>query len=185
VLCDPSLGSHDLLNGHGVDALEEGGLHAPLGPSGGLAAYRREAFEAVGGFDQGFFAYYEDVDLALRMRRAGWTVELARDARGRHLGSASTGWRSVRKAELVGESRGRVLAKYGVLRRPRAFPWLVLEGLSVVVLCLEHRSLAPVRARLRGFTACDEREPFPPRGVMSITSLGGAVSRRLTRRYTR
>ena len=48
----------------------------PLGPTGGAALYRREAFEAVGGFDERIFLYYEDLDLALRLAArggaAGW-----------------------------------------------------------------------------------------------------------------
>lgn len=39
----------------------------------GAALYRRQAVLALGGFDERFFAYLEDVDLGLRLRLAGWT----------------------------------------------------------------------------------------------------------------
>ena len=38
----------------------------------GAALYRRSAIAAVGGFDERFFIYLEDVDLGLRLRLAGW-----------------------------------------------------------------------------------------------------------------
>jgi GT2 family glycosyltransferase len=41
---------------------------------GSFMLVRREAFEAVDGFDQRFFLYSEEVDLCLRVRRAGWKV---------------------------------------------------------------------------------------------------------------
>jgi len=43
-----------------------------FGACAGAAVYRRDAVLAVGGFDERFFAYLEDVDLALRLRLAGW-----------------------------------------------------------------------------------------------------------------
>jgi N-acetylglucosaminyl-diphospho-decaprenol L-rhamnosyltransferase len=42
--------------------------------SGCFLMIRREAFEEVGGFDEKFIKYFEDVDMCLRMARAGWRV---------------------------------------------------------------------------------------------------------------
>ncbi len=43
-----------------------------FGACAGAALYRRDAVLALGGFDERFFAYLEDVELALRLRLAGW-----------------------------------------------------------------------------------------------------------------
>jgi GT2 family glycosyltransferase len=53
----------------------------------GLGAVRREAFEAVGGFDESRFplASIEDVELGLRLRRQGERIVLDPEIRGRHL----------------------------------------------------------------------------------------------------
>jgi N-acetylglucosaminyl-diphospho-decaprenol L-rhamnosyltransferase len=48
-----------------------------VGPAGAGGAYRRRAWEAVGGLDEGVFAYGEDVDLALRLGAAGWSAAAA------------------------------------------------------------------------------------------------------------
>lgn len=42
---------------------------------GAAIAMRREAFEAVGGWDDDFFLYFEDVDFCVRLRAAGWLVQ--------------------------------------------------------------------------------------------------------------
>jgi len=52
--------------------------------SGACFAVRREAFEAVGGFDASYFLYHEDLDLSLRLRLAGGRLGLEPDARVEH-----------------------------------------------------------------------------------------------------
>lgn len=44
-----------------------------FGACAGAAVYRRRAVLGLGGFDEDYFMYLEDVDLALRLRLAGWT----------------------------------------------------------------------------------------------------------------
>jgi GT2 family glycosyltransferase len=51
---------------------------------------RREAWEAVGGLDERYFLYFEDVDLGWRLRQAGWTTRLDRDVRVQHRHAAAS-----------------------------------------------------------------------------------------------
>ena len=60
------------------------------GLSGACLMLVRRALEQVGLFDEGFFMFGEDVDLCLRMRRAGWQVHYRGDAIVTHRGGAST-----------------------------------------------------------------------------------------------
>jgi GT2 family glycosyltransferase len=57
---------------------------------GAALALRREAFEAIGGFDESFFMYFEETDLCFRLVAAGWEVHFSPIADVVHLGGAST-----------------------------------------------------------------------------------------------
>lgn len=59
-------------------------------PHGTLMFLRRACLEEIGVFDERYFSYCEEADLALRARRAGWRVGLVRGARVQnlHLGSS-------------------------------------------------------------------------------------------------
>jgi N-acetylglucosaminyl-diphospho-decaprenol L-rhamnosyltransferase len=134
------------------------------GPEGTAGAYRRAAWEEVGGLDDGIDAYMEILDLALRLRSAGWTTAQAPDAVGVHLGSVTYGSRSSTQRRLAGYSRGYLLRRYGVLRGRAAPRTLLTEALVVAgdaVLC---RDLEALRGRVDGWRAARgrERRPWPP-----------------------
>jgi GT2 family glycosyltransferase len=58
-------------------------------PCAAAALYRKDAFDAVGGFDEDFFCYFEDVDLGFRLRLAGHRARYVSTAVVRHVGGAS------------------------------------------------------------------------------------------------
>jgi GT2 family glycosyltransferase len=62
-----------------------------MGPCAAGALYRRDDFLAIGGFDERFFCYCEDIDLALRLQLAGRTSRRVAGAVLRHAGSGTTG----------------------------------------------------------------------------------------------
>jgi len=75
--------------GHPVENLPDNDALV-FGPCGAAAAYRRDAFETIGGFDPAYFCYLEDVDLAYRYQRAGYDCLQVRPAIVYHRGAGST-----------------------------------------------------------------------------------------------
>lgn len=142
------------------------GGQAPVlaGPEGTAGAYRRAAWEEVGGLDEGIDAYMEILDLALRLRSAGWTTAQAPDAVGVHLGSVTYGSRSAAQRRLAGYSRGYLLRRYGVLRGRAAPRTLLTEALVVTADAALCRDLEALRGRVDGWRAARgrERRPWPP-----------------------
>ena len=63
-------------------------------PCAAAAMYLREAFLDVGGFDEDFFSYFEDVDLGFRLQLKGYRSMYVPDAIVHHIGSATFGVRS-------------------------------------------------------------------------------------------
>jgi GT2 family glycosyltransferase len=61
-----------------------------FGPTAGGAVYRRSAFEAVGTFDEEYFAYVEDIDWNFRAQYAGWKCLYVPSARSYHIGGATS-----------------------------------------------------------------------------------------------
>ena len=65
--------------------------------SGACMLIRREAFDAISGFDTSYFMYFEEVDVCLRLARAGWQVLLDPQVEIVHREGGSTRFRPFRK----------------------------------------------------------------------------------------
>ncbi len=184
VQLDHGLFAFDYLNGRPLAALED--ARDPLGPSGAAAAFDRATFLAAGGFDERIFAYLEDVDLAIRLRLAGWRCVLARGAVGVHEHSATLGSGSPRKDYLMGFGRGYLLRKWGVLSSPGRLARVAFAEAAICAGQLVFdRTLAGVRGRVAGLRAAtsgtypreliDAHRPAPG-------ERGAGLARRLRRR---
>ena len=80
--------------------------------SGAALMVRREAFEAVGGFDESIFLYFEDADLCERIAERGWRMRYVPECEIVHLGGASTRDLPVGAAIEMMRSRIRFIAKH-------------------------------------------------------------------------
>lgn len=113
---------------------------APLGlrevdaVSGCAMLVRREVFEAVGLLADEYFFSFEDLDLCLRARRAGFRTACVGDAAAFHRGGATIGRRSPRR--LYFATRNQLL----LARRmaPLPAPLAALRGATIVALCVAH-----------------------------------------------
>jgi N-acetylglucosaminyl-diphospho-decaprenol L-rhamnosyltransferase len=182
VVADRTLMGFDHLHGEPLSALD--GAAPPLGPTGGAALYRRDAFDAVGGFDERVFLYYEDLDLALRLRAIGARCELAAGARAIHAYSASSGAASGFKYGHSGWSRGYMLRRYGVMSQPRrALRALTVEGALCAGQILRDRTAKGLGGRLRGWRDGGglERRSVDEGALLDI-GLREALARRRRRR---
>jgi len=150
---DTTLRSWDAVWNRSVSEL--GRAAEPVGPCGGAAAFRTEAFRAVGGFDETFFAYWEDVDLALRLRLAGHRCVRAGGARALHKHGQTLGAASPAQRRLEAFGRGYVLARYRVARQSPTtrIKIAVLDWPVLLVHLVVRRELGPLRERRRGTRA--------------------------------
>jgi GT2 family glycosyltransferase len=179
---DDTLLVFDYLNGRHVSALDEP-VADPVGPSGAAAAFDRAAFLEVGGFDERLFAYWEDVDLVLRLRLAGARCRLVPEARATHAHSATLGSGSARKNELTGFGRGYELRKWSVLAGGRGVSALGRElGVCAAQLVVDGTA-SGIRGRVAGWRAATERHAYPAAAVSaSRRGLAVELRRRAVRR---
>lgn len=115
--------------------------------SGSCFLVRREAWVALGGFDEGYFMYAEDVDLCWRAGRAGWKVAFEPEARVVHAQGVSTGQRPYRM--IVEHHRSLLRFWRRTTTGPRAamVPVVAVGLVARTGLACAQRALASPRAR--------------------------------------
>jgi len=119
-----------------------------FGVCGAACLLRRELFDELGGYDERYFAFYEDVDLNARARIAGWRFGYVPEAVVWHLGNAS--WMaaapqpSAWNARLVARNRIAAQAKF---MPATALPRILAVELGALLRAARQRRF---RATLRG-----------------------------------
>jgi GT2 family glycosyltransferase len=82
--------------------------------SGACFMFKREVWESIGGFDEGFFLYFEDIDFCRRAYDKGWRIWYVPDSRVTHLEGVSTktSFRKFRRPMFWHRSRRRYFLRY-------------------------------------------------------------------------
>lgn len=119
-----------------------GVIEAPT-VSGACFAMRRPDFEALGGFDEGYFLHVEDIDLCWRVRRAGGQVVFQPAARVIHVGHTSRA-----NPLRVEFAKGRGLARF--FRKRAATPLESVAAWSLGPFIVALAVIRPVLWRLKG-----------------------------------
>jgi len=142
----------------GSDSIPRPGAAAAevFGVSATAALYRRSALAAVAlrpgeTFDRRLGAYYEDVDLACRLRRAGWRALWAPAARALHAGSLTGDRRRARRLTRLHGNRWAVAARCLGRRFPAAAPRMAARDLADLARALGRADLAAAAAVAAGW----------------------------------
>jgi GT2 family glycosyltransferase len=135
-----------------LDAAEERQIVEVFGPCGGAGLYSRTMLDEIGYFDEDFFVYLEDVDLAWRARLAGWRCLFQPQARVYHAHSATLGQSSPLKRFWLGRNKVWLIAKnYPAPDLWRNLFWIIgYDLLAISYGVLSRGDLASLRGRWAG-----------------------------------
>jgi hypothetical protein len=158
-------GTHRVPNAIGFPHLDSTRITEPSEMEAVTAAsmlVRKDAFNAVGGFDESYFMYLEDTDLCLKLRTSGYMVYYTPYAQGIHEGSASSKGRLDLK-EIINKSTSIFTAKwkrYFELPPPVFESFEVTAVLSVEVIYVTVQGNADFEKSAQRFV--DSAIRFPP-----------------------
>ena len=175
-ICVDRLGfAWDCCGGARDDEVEQS-VKEVFGASGGAALFRRQVLDEIGLFDEDFFAYLEDVDLAWRAQSAGWRSLSVPEARILHRHSATAREGSPFKSFQLGRNKVWLLVKNYPLKLWYLVPLVLLYDVLAVLYALVARGDAhALRGRMAGWAGAREmwhkRQTRPSRSDHSVDRL--------------
>lgn len=100
--------------------------------SGAAMALNLRCWDELGGFDERFEFYFEDIDFCLRASAAGWTLSLVEDAQVRHRGGGTRSRSSLEAAWHLGRSHALFCCTLpgGRFARQRRLVWSHAAGMG-------------------------------------------------------
>ena len=141
----------DRLGGQAITALESTPIKV-FGPCAGAALYRRTMLDDIGFFDEDFFAYLEDVDLAWRAQWAGWKCKYVPDAIVYHIHSATGKEGSHFKNRLLGRNKVWLLCKNYPMLLKYAPLILMYDLMAVGYATVTRRGMSTVQGRIEALS---------------------------------
>lgn len=96
---------------------------------GAFFLIRQKLFHELGGFDERFFVYLEDIDFSYRANELGYLSYYLKDAQACHKGGGTSG--QIKAERLFYSLRSRILYGY------KHFPWLSATALAFCTLFIE------------------------------------------------
>jgi GT2 family glycosyltransferase/SAM-dependent methyltransferase len=114
-----------------IPVIDSGQVIAIGQPAGACMLFRRSVWHQLGGFDDRFFLFYEDVDISQRLRDLGYRNVVVGGARAQHWGARSF----VQRPELENQAnRLRSLLRYVTKHHPRLTPLMRLSVAAAALL---------------------------------------------------
>lgn len=141
--------------------LPEDRVHPVDWVAGACFLVRTRAFREVGGFDEGYFLYWEDADLCRRLAHAGYRTLFVPMAEVTHLVGKSMDQAKLRSVLHFHRSAHRYYRTHNIPGAPRVVSAALAAGLGLrAALVMGREGLR--RALGRGASPQDEVEPSPP-----------------------
>ena len=137
-----------------------------FGVCGAACMFRRELVDTLGGYDESYFAFYEDVDLNVRGRISGWSFRLAPDSVIWHIGNAA--WHA--GFERPDAENARLVARNRISTQLKFMPLLSIPRILLVEAGALIRA---AQARRLMLTLAGKAAPIPrlPRLLMKRLKL--------------